>query len=87
MLSDIKLSIFNFPLNFAELLRLLGFKSNPIPLRILDQNEYEKKIVSLKKEQMMNGTTGSCFLVEDVNHINDAWIDILENFMVLFVSV
>ena len=36
---------------------------------------------------MMNVTTGSCFLVEDVNHINDAWIDILENFMVLFVSV
>ena len=87
MLSDIKLSILNFPLNFAELLRLLVFKSNPIPLRILDQNEYEEKIVSLKKEQMMNGTTGSCFLVEDVNHINDAWIDILENFMVLFVSV
>ena len=87
MLSDRKLSIFNFPLNFAELLRLLGFKSNTIPLRILDQNEYEKKIVSLRKEQMMNGTTGSCFLVEDVNHINDAWIDILENFMVLFVSV
>ena len=87
MLSDTKLSIFNFPLNFAELLRLLGFKSNPIPLRILDQNECWKKIVSLKKEQMMNGTTGSWFLVEDVNHINDPWIDILENFMVLFVSV
>ena len=87
MLSDRKLSVFNFPFNFAELLRLLGFKRNPIPLRILDQNENEKKIVSLKKEQMINGTTGSCFLVEDVNHINDAWIDILENFMVLFVSV
>ena len=57
MLSDTKLSIFNFPLNFAELLRLLVFKSNTIPLRILDQNEYEKKIVSLRKEQMMNGTT------------------------------
>ena len=35
----------------------------------------------------MHETIGSCFIVEDVNHINEARIDILENFMVLFVSV